>query len=105
MKNFLKILSIIIFTILFNSESLFSQQLIRCGTDEYEAFRILQNPNLLSVKHQIELDIREIIQSTDFQTFKTSASAGGWVIEIPLVVHRIGDVVINHPNVNSTDIN
>lgn len=68
-----------------------SQNLNRCGIEEYEEFLLLNNPELQSRVQEIQNSVKSYIQSNEFQIFKTSNP----VIRIPVVVHIIGDDAIS----------
>lgn len=74
---------------LFNSSA---QTISRCGTEEYVQFLLSQNPGLQEIMEQVERDLQEFLQSTAFQSNKNVAQG---IYKIPVVVHLIGDYVID----------
>jgi hypothetical protein len=67
-----------------------SQTIIRCETNEFETFSILENPSLQMFKDAHEMAIQNYMQSGDAISRSTTQN----IITIPVVFHLIGNTII-----------
>ncbi len=65
-------------------------QILKCGSMEFEQFILSGNPDLQLIKDGNNNNLRNFIQSSNFNTQRSNGS----IIRIPVVVHLIGNNVI-----------